>query len=168
MIRVFVIPVPGISSGFYCHVDVRKIILISLETYRSLISWHDFNASHYSCPSLVSHSVMIVGNSPQVTKSMSRLLSIFFCRWIVLRIVISHLFWEVWAKVKNFASLSHLYLNHHNLAINAIQMYICAIVHSQKKLKRFWHQRPKKRLDLGVSRIWKDSPTPPMHKFKTI
>ena len=66
----WVIPTLGREAS---QTNVRKIILISLETYRSLISWHDFNASHYSGPSLVSHSVMIVGNSPQVTKSMSRL-----------------------------------------------------------------------------------------------
>ena len=55
----------SVKKSFWYH--------LRLETYRSLISWHDFNTSHYSGPSLVSHSVMIVGNSPQVTKSMSRL-----------------------------------------------------------------------------------------------
>ena len=55
----------SVKKSFWYH--------LRLETYRSLISWHDFNASHYSGPSLVSHSVMIVGNSPQVTKSMYRL-----------------------------------------------------------------------------------------------
>ena len=30
-------------------------------------------------------------------------------RWIVLRTMIWHLFWEIWAKVKTFLRLSHLY-----------------------------------------------------------
>ena len=33
-----------------------------------------------------------------------------FFSWIVLRIVIWHPFWEIWAKVKNFLRLSYLYV----------------------------------------------------------
>ena len=68
--------------------------------------------------------------SEKATK-LCEIFTLLFFRWIELRIVIWHIFWESGAKLKNFLRLIHLYENCNNLTLCRVEYATPFTVHKR-------------------------------------